>query len=337
MENELISVVMPNYNTSLPFLEEAVNSILTQTYSNFEFIIVDDCSTDESYGFLQSLKDPRIHLIRNEKNMGVTASLNKGFRLAKGAYIARMDSDDISFPTRFERQLAFMTENPDVIVCGTFAEEIGDSHSKRCKHIPNQKTYQCGVLFGNVYGLIHPTAFFRASELWKNHICYDENIKTAQDYAMWANCCRYGQIANVEEILFNYRIHKSQISSAKKDVQKRCTMYTQKLQLEHLFPQITDEMVEIHYQYCISHHVTPDMRRWFQEILNANDRELYVDQAALHNFVKDFLIQKVLVEANCTHNSAKLFSLWIHATKQERRALIHSIRNRITRKVKNQK
>ena len=160
MENELISVVMPNYNTSLPFLEEAVNSILAQTYSNFEFIIVDDCSTDESYGFLQSLTDPRIRLIRNDENMGVTASLNKGFRLAKGTYIARMDSDDISFPTRFERQLAFMTENPDVIVCGTFAEEIGDRNGKRCRKIPNMEEYQCGVLFGNVFGLIHPTAFF---------------------------------------------------------------------------------------------------------------------------------------------------------------------------------
>lgn len=333
MENELISVVMPNYNTPLPFLEEAVNSILTQTYSNFEFIIVDDCSTDESYAFLQSLTDPRIHLIRNEENMGITVSLNKGFCLAKGAYIARMDSDDISYPTRFERQLAFMTENPDVIVCGTFVETIGDTHSKRCKHIPDQKVYQCSVLFGNVYGIVHPTAFFRTSELRKNHIRYDENIKTAQDYAMWATCCYYGQIANVEEILLKYRIHKSQISSTKKDVQKRCAMYTQKLQLKHLFPQITDETVEIHYQYCISHHVTPDMRRWFQEILNANARERYVDQSVLNSFIKDFLIQKVLVEANCTHNTAKLCSILIHATEAEKRALFRSIKNRIVRRI----
>lgn len=334
MENELISVVMPNYNTALPFLKEAVNSILTQTYSNFEFIIVDDCSTDESYAFLQSLTDPRIHLIRNEENMGITASLNKGFRLAKGAYIARMDSDDISYPARFERQLAFMKENPDVIVCGTFVETIGDIRSKRCKHIPDQKTYQCSVLFGNVYGLIHPTAFFRASELRKNKICYDETIKTAQDYAMWAQCCHYGQIANIEEILLNYRIHKSQISSAKKDLQKKCAMYTQKMQLRHLFPQITDEMVELHYQYCVSHHVTSDMRRWFEEILNANAREHYVNQAALCNFVKDFLIQKVLVEANCTHNSAKVCLLWINATKEEKKALLQSFKNRIARRIK---
>lgn len=331
MVNELISVVMPNYNTALQFLEEAVNSILTQTYRNFEFIIVDDCSTDASYSFLQSLTDPRIHLIRNEENMGVTASLNKGFRLAKGAYIARMDSDDISYPTRLERQLAFMTDNPDVIVCGTFVETIGDTRSRRCKHIPDQKTYQCSVLFGNVYGLVHPTAFFRASELRKNHIHYDEHIKMAQDYAMWATCCYYGRIANVEEVLLNYRIHKGQVSSAKKEMQKRCAMYTQKLQLEHLFPRISDETVEIHYQYCSSYHVTMDMRRWFQEILNANARERYVDQTALHNFVEKFLIQKVLVEANCTHNFAKLYSLWIHATKAEKRALFQSIKNRIER------
>lgn len=331
MENELISVVMPNYNTALPFLEDAVNSILTQTYSNFEFIIVDDCSTDESYAFLQSLMDPRIHLIRNAENMGVTASLNKGFCLAKGAYIARMDSDDISYPTRFERQLAFMTENPDVIVCGTFAEEIGDSHSQRCNHIPDQKTYQCGVLFGNVFGLIHPTAFFRASELRKNHIRYDENIKTAQDYAMWATCCRYGQIANVEEILFQYRIHASQISSAKRGIQKECTMYTQKLQLKHLFPQITDEMVETHYQYCASKKVTADMRHWFQDVIKANDATQYVEPEALRKFVEHYLLQKMLISSRKTKNPAQLLVLLQHATPNERIAICKSLFARMRR------
>ena len=114
-----ISVVMPVYNTAVPFLKDAVDSIVNQTCQDFEFLIIDDGSTGECAEYLAHLRDPRIRIIRNPKNIGITKSLNIGFREAKGKYIARMDSDDISFPARFERQYAFMEAHPDTIVCGT--------------------------------------------------------------------------------------------------------------------------------------------------------------------------------------------------------------------------
>lgn len=304
---------MPNYNTPLRYLKKAVDSILKQTYENFEFIIVDDCSTDESYTFLRSLKDPRIHLVRNEENKGVTASLNVGFRLAKGIYIARMDSDDVSYPTRFERQIAFMRENPDVIVCGTFAEEIGDSHFKRCRQIPGQKLYQCGVLFGNVYGLIHPTALFRADELKKNDIIYDENIKTAQDYAMWATCCRYGRIANIEEILFQYRIHKNQISSAKKKSQEECVIYTMKRQLINIMPQISEAQVALHYEYCTTNRIDKEMREWFKLLASENQKVNYVDSLQLEYFLKNFLRFKTYILSRNIRTLKEVCFLFLNA------------------------
>ena len=181
-----ISVIMPNYNTPVDMLTEAVNSILNQTYSNFEFIIVDDCSTNESYNYLKTISDSRIILIRNESNLGVTKSLNIALSHARGKYIARMDSDDISLSNRLEKQFLFMEEFPEIVVCGTYAREIGDGDNNRYRKIPTQKIYQCSVLFGNIYGLIHPSAFFRASILKKNNIWYDENIPAAQDYAICA-------------------------------------------------------------------------------------------------------------------------------------------------------
>ena len=98
-----ISVIMPTYNTSVPILQEAVESILNQTYKNFEFIIINDCSTNGSGEYLESLDDSRIVLINNPTNLGVTKSLNIGLNVARGRYIARMDSDDISLPLRFEK------------------------------------------------------------------------------------------------------------------------------------------------------------------------------------------------------------------------------------------
>ena len=118
---EKISVVMPTYNTQISILREAVDSILNQTFSDFEFIIIDDGSANDTYEYLKSIPDERIKIIKNDTNIGITKSLNIGFRAARGKYIARMDSDDIAFPDRFEKQYAFMESHPDVFVCGSKA------------------------------------------------------------------------------------------------------------------------------------------------------------------------------------------------------------------------
>ena len=326
-----ISVIMPNYNTPINMLSEAVNSILNQTYSNFEFIIVDDCSSDESYDFLKALDDPRVVLIRNEQNLGVTKTLNVALSCTRGEYIARMDSDDISLPDRLEKQLLFMEQ---VVVCGTYAKEIGDGEKNRYRQIPKKNTYQCSVLFGNVYGLIHPSAFFRAAVLKKNNIWYDENISTAQDYAMWAECCRYGEIANLEEMLFLYRIHKSQVSSRKRELQKKCTIYTQKKQLLKIIPQISDNEVEQHYLYCVSNEINREMKKWFRTIINENKKRAYVDQTALVEFIKNFLRLKVNIISSNLQTPQQLISLCLNTNLLEWPIIFKNLFRRVSRKIK---
>jgi glycosyltransferase involved in cell wall biosynthesis len=118
-----ISVVMSVYNGE-KYLRQAIESILQQTYTDFEFIIIDDGSTDSSREIIQSYDDKRIRLVINEQNIGLTKSLNKGIRLAKGEFIARMDADDISLPQRFEKQVAYLDSHPEVGVLGTYANII---------------------------------------------------------------------------------------------------------------------------------------------------------------------------------------------------------------------
>lgn len=156
-----ISVVMPTFNTPVEFLEEAVNSILAQTFRDFEFIIIDDCSTDDSRFYLDSLRDERIRLIRNPENLGVTKSLNIGLKAATGKYVARMDSDDISLPTRFEKQFAFMERNPDVVLCGTNIKSFGVYSSVTNTKVTDMDYYRIITLFTNP-GPSHPTAFLTA-------------------------------------------------------------------------------------------------------------------------------------------------------------------------------
>ena len=226
---------MANYNTRIEYLREAIDSILNQTFSDFEFIIIDDGSTDDSLKFIKAYNDDRIVIIENTQNLGLTTSLNIGLSLANGKYIARMDSDDVSLPERFEKQVKFMDENPDVIVCGTWFEKFGVENIVRKPVIDNFEYYRCQLLFRDTpITICHPSAMLRASMLKENSIQYDERYPKAQDYAMWALCSRYGRIDILHEVLLRYRTHESQISVAGVSKQEKCSVEICKDQLSLL-------------------------------------------------------------------------------------------------------
>lgn len=294
-ENEsFISVVMPTCNTPKAILAEAIESILTQTYTKFEYIIVDDHTTDkESKAYLDQLSDERIRIIRNETNLGITKSLNVGMRAAKGKYIARMDSDDISLPTRFEKQLAFMEAHPEVIVCGTWYEQFGDKTGVVKREMPDQETMRCSFIYGNIFGLSHPSAFFRADMLRENGILYDENLPTAQDYGMWTTCIEYGSIANVEEVLVRYRIHQAQVSVAKRALQIECAARVQNRYLSKLYSDITQERRMQHSAYCESHYYMKGMKAWFMQLVRVNEEKRLYDPLTFERFTKEQIQYKI--------------------------------------------
>lgn len=324
-EKIMISVIMPTYNTPIIMLSQAVESILKQTYSNFEFIIIDDCSTDNTLEYLNSLKDNRIRIIKNIKNLGITASLNIGLNLAKGKYIARMDSDDISFPERLARQLDYMEKHPEVVVCGTWIKAFGNSDYISTRHIPEQEYFRISLLFGNMYGLVHPTAFFRASILKNNKILYDEkNLPTAQDYGMWVSCSKYGLIANVEEILLNYRVHDKQISIAKKILQQECSMYVQKQQLQNFFDNVDERMLQKHFKMCTENNITLETRKWFTLLIKINNEKKIYDLKIFEKFIDDFLCLKISNRAKVISKFSDLYRL-IFSTPILRQKIIWKI------------
>lgn len=213
--NPKVSVLMPVYNCR-PFIEESVNSILNQTFTDFEFIIIDDCSVDGTFEYLQTLTDPRIKLVRNEKNSGIAISLNLGIEMVKGIYIARMDGDDISFPDRFAKQVMFMDEHPEIILCGGGYQSIGSSNFI---FIPKSSHEDIILYLMNYSPIAHPTVFFRTKILKNNNIRYQPEYVPAEDYKMWTVLSEYGKFANLTDILLYYRVHKNQISSTKINTQ----------------------------------------------------------------------------------------------------------------------
>ena len=214
-EKPVVTVLLPAYNASA-YIVEAIESVLNQTYSDFELLIINDGSKDDTEIKVLSFSDKRIRYEQNDKNEGLVYTLNKGLELARGVYIARMDADDICLPTRLEKQVNFLNQNIKIDLCGTNAELFGDSTGKT-KLPLSDYDIRLNLLIGSC--IIHPTVMFRCSFLRGNNIRYRETFFPAEDYRMWVNVAHHGKMANIEESLLKYRVHNAQISIQKKNEQ----------------------------------------------------------------------------------------------------------------------
>lgn len=208
----LITVLMSVYNTQKKFLVEAIESVLHQTYSDFEFIIVNDCSDEGTTALLRKYEkmDERIVLIENGKNLGLTKSLNLGLKQAKGRYIARLDSDDSCNLERLKLQLSYMQSHPGTTVVGC---RVHDQYGKRGKIAIMPNEWRKVQLITSNCGLVHSSAFIDAEFLRSNNIFYDETKKRAQDYKLWTDIVANGGIIDImSDDLVMFRRHKESIS-----------------------------------------------------------------------------------------------------------------------------
>jgi glycosyltransferase involved in cell wall biosynthesis len=237
-----ITVLMPVYNCE-NYILEAVKSILQQTYTNFEFLIIDDCSTDKTVEIIKSLNDDRIQLIQKPKNTGYTNSLNFGIQIAKGEYIARMDGDDISLPMRLEKQVAFMEANVDVVVCGTLYKIINSDFV--CNHPATHEEIKVKLLEG--CHIAHPTVFIRNSFLKGFKLIYDLEKEPAEDYDFWSRISFLGKLANLPEVLLHYRVYENQTSVVRKNQQEKSSKEVRIKMFQYLIPNFKSELVNFNY------------------------------------------------------------------------------------------
>ena len=236
----MISVVMPVYNAE-KYVAEAVESILNQTYSDFEFIIIDDCSTDSSYKILQSYaaKDNRIRLFKNEMNHKQAYTKNLAIELAQGKYIAFMDADDISLPERFAKQIEFMESNPTIGVSGTYSIAF-DSNNSNLYTIEVPLTHELikAYSFFVCCKMIHPSIIARRELFAKiGRFSFNESLGgLAEDYALWIDMLYKGVIfANLQNALLKYRLSSSQTTNVLKPQIEIFTSELIKKNLKQLF------------------------------------------------------------------------------------------------------
>ena len=207
-----ISVLMPVYKPKEAYLREAIQSILDQTFTDFELLILDDCPEDDREQIIKSYQDHRILYVKNEQNLGIALCRNKLIDMAAGEYLAIMDHDDISLPDRFEKQVAFLDAHPNVGVVGSW---IDDFLNERIYKFPSEDL-DIKVLLMDICAITHPASMIRKSVLEQHHLRYEAEFTPSEDYRLWCRLIEFTQFHNIPEILFKYRMHSGNTSNTHK-------------------------------------------------------------------------------------------------------------------------
>jgi glycosyltransferase involved in cell wall biosynthesis len=280
MSNPAISVLMTVYNTER-FVKEAVESILNQTFRDFEFIIVDNCSTDRSVKIIESFKDPRIILIRNNQNLGQTKALNIGLAAAQGELIARMDADDVAVPERLEVQYKYLKEQPQMDVVGSFCMDINEEGKDlRLFKVPSNplEIKCCLAVSGDLssWCISHPTVMMRR-EVVEKVGRYNDRVAAygfPQDYDLWNRMVMQGAtFANIPQVLLKYRILQKSESRNPENKLLEYRLDVSKAKIRHYMPDLTEsacqslaEMLE--FQKQSSRTEGEDVLRRFDQFFN---------------------------------------------------------------------
>jgi len=285
-----LTVLMTVFNGE-PFLQDTIDSILNQTYSDFDFLIIDNASTDNSRAMIRTFNDPRILLVELQENIGQVAALNKGLAMIDTPFIARMDADDISYPDRFEKQIAFMEEHPEIGICGTYAKAFYGRKKTLWAHPLHHDDIKVKLLFE--CSLVHPSVMIRKAFLDQYRLKYCEEIRHSYDWELWQRASMCFQLANIPEVLLEYRIHNlsesSRTSTRQIEAANKIDDYSLKLleldnhPLRSIHRDVAFETLNV------KNRGTPflyDTLLWFEQLKQANRLHPIYSDSSLNGFLQ---------------------------------------------------
>ncbi len=278
---------MPVYNGE-KYLREAIESILNQSYSDFELLIINDGSSDATEEIILSYKDSRVRYVKNETNLKLIATLNKGIDMASGKYIVRMDADDVSLPQRLEKQFAFMEANPEVVIAGSWYENIG-SHTGVIEYPTRHEEIKAGLLYS--CPICHPSIIWRIENA-REH--FDINFLHAEDYELWSRLILNGTFANIGEVLIKYRIHEESVSRANKETQLQNSIRIRIKQFENVGVKLSAYDSELYTAFCCANWNTfnanetiDELKTILESLLNANAKSHYFSDSFYSAYLLD--------------------------------------------------
>ena len=300
MNAPAITVLMPVYNAE-KYLAEAIDSILNQSFDNFELLIINDGSTDNSEKIILSYSDNRIRYVKNEKNIRLIATLNKGIEVAKGKYIARMDADDVSLLNRLRVQFEFMESNPDVALCGSWFELIGD-RTGIAKYVPGHNEIMMRMLYQCHF--CHPSVVMRKSMIDTFEVKFDAAYIHAEDYEFFVRIGEKYKLANIQTALLKYRIHGKSVSAGNKTIQNNNSNLIKKRLFEKIGLVISEYDIEffrtvMQHEYELTKDYLHKAELLLDKLIAANKISAYFENAFFETKVAQLWF-------NVAYNSSRL-------------------------------
>lgn len=320
-----ITVFMAVYNGE-KYLKEAINSILHQTFKNFELLIINDGSTDKSIQIIESYDDPRIRLLHNEKNMGIVKTRNRGIKESREKYIAIMDQDDISLPRRLAKQVEFMENHPEIGVLGTWTKVLKQKYQFIARYYPNHDEIKASLIFSST--MAHPSIMLRKEALEKHGFKYNNDFKT-EDYELWTRMIDHTKFANLQKTFLVYRKHEGSICDQGSSTIEANTMVIRLKLLEYLGLSPTKEEINLHQTICqfkIKHDISfiNQCQNWLIKIKKANNvAKIYQDKA-----LKKILADKWLTTCDLC-SSLGLISYKIYRNSALSKGLNYDLHNNL--------
>ncbi len=276
MNDPLLTVLMPVYNAE-KYLAQAIDSMLQQTFHDFEFLIIDDGSSDSSVAIINAYFDPRIRLITNESNLGISATLNKGIAMCSTELIARMDADDISYPDRLQKQYDFFLNNPECALLATWAREVNPGGQPLTTEMINSAYLYYALVFQCV--IYHPTVMYKRSAVMSVGMY---NTPYSEDFEMWWQLTRNYKVACLHEVLLDYRITDESLCRTTKKMEYDTAQYAQVLRNIHYYTG---------YEYKLNYNEVECLRYNCEPLLNEDsvdaiviclDKLAYINNAILN-------------------------------------------------------
>ncbi len=289
MKQPIISIVMPVFNGA-SYLKGAISSILNQTMGDFEFIIINDGSTDSSTDIIRSFNDKRIIFYNCASNQGNYSARNIGIQMAKGKYISVMDCDDIALPHKLHSQCSYMEDNPNIGICGSFARIMGTNTVLK-KPITHEQI-KVALLQDNC--IVHPTLLIRNSSSLKKHLNYNTKYYYASDYDFIARAVKVTTVVNLPKVLLEYRLHPQQISNQFSLKQKRYADLIRIQQLKNFKLEVSKKEEDLHLRLMSGFRSNDQfgfemILAWANQLIHSNSMYQRYDQNILIKLIRSRL------------------------------------------------
>jgi len=283
-----VSILMPAYNVE-KYIGEAIDSMLMQTYTDFELILLDDCSTDNTAKIIKYYTDKRIVYHRNESNVGLANNLNIGLLMARGEYIARMDGDDISLPNRLQTQIDFLESHPGIDLCSCGLQMFGTESTVWIRDFDLEQVKITMLFYSPI---LHATSVWRKKSFERYSLYYDQIAFPAEDYDLWSRAIFFCKLVNIPQVLYKYRIHGVQVTK----MDSRAIEKTREIQIKYLvraLPSLQSNFIDhfvdkfIHQNGITIQNVTT-LKPLYRTIIEANKRDNFFDDNLLNDRLKRY-------------------------------------------------